>query len=186
MTSAKNPVRIGLAVLAYAVMYYAISSYLFVPLLYWAGGLLVAGTVGLLLSALFDNWLSLRIFENRALPAIGLPLNRAALDNLGFGLLGGFASACLVLVPPVVVGVAHWTRADQPSAGTLPFVTLLLMAGALGEELKFYLMARGIPVKEAEDLLIQAFVGEAVEAIGHDGVREALMAMVVRWLANRS
>ena len=36
-------------------------------------------------------------------------------------------------------------------------------AGALDENLKFYLMARGIPEKEAEALLIQAFVGEAVE-----------------------
>ena len=48
-------------------------------------------------------------------------------------------------------------------------------AGALDDQLKFYLMARGIPDKEAEALLIQAFVGEVIEAIEHDGVREALM-----------
>ena len=36
-------------------------------------------------------------------------------------------------------------------------------AGALDDELKFYLMARGIPEQEAEALLIQAFVGEAIE-----------------------
>jgi len=58
-------------------------------------------------------------------------------------------------------------------------------AGALDENLKFYLMARGIPEGDAESLLIQAFVGEAVEAIKHDGVKEALMAAVVRWLAAR-
>src|SRR5262249_291543 len=40
-------------------------------------------------------------------------------------------------------------------------------AGALDEELLFYLMARGIPAKEAQALLIQAFVGEAVEGIEH-------------------
>jgi membrane protease YdiL (CAAX protease family) len=138
MVTRKDPARIALAVLAYVVMYYAMSSYFFVPLLYWAGGLLVAGTVGLLLSALFVNWLSLRIFENRALPAIGLPLNRRAADNLGFGLLGGIGAACLVLAPPLLVGAAHWTRiANPPSAGTLPFVTLLLMAGAIGEEMLF-------------------------------------------------
>ena len=34
----------------------------------------------------------------------------------------------------------------------------------LDEDLLFYLKARGIPAKEAESLLIQAFVGEAVEA----------------------
>jgi Fe-S cluster assembly protein SufD len=58
-------------------------------------------------------------------------------------------------------------------------------AGALDENLKFYLMARGIPEQEAESLLIQAFVGEAVEAIGHDGAKDALMATVVTWLATR-
>ena len=47
--------------------------------------------------------------------------------------------------------------------------------GALDEELKFYLMSRGIPEKEAEALLIQAFVGEAIEEIAHEGVRDALM-----------
>jgi Fe-S cluster assembly protein SufD len=58
-------------------------------------------------------------------------------------------------------------------------------AGALDENLKFYLMARGIPESEAESLLIQAFVGEAVEAVSHEGVKDALMAAVVRWLAAR-
>ena len=42
-------------------------------------------------------------------------------------------------------------------------------AGALDDDLLFYLKARGIPPKEAEALLIQAFVGEAVEAIEHAG-----------------
>ena len=44
--------------------------------------------------------------------------------------------------------------------------------GTLDDQLKFYLMARGIPEKEAEALLIQAFAAEVVEAIGHEGVRE--------------
>jgi membrane protease YdiL (CAAX protease family) len=138
MVTRKDPARTALAVVAYAVLYYGISAYVFVPLLYWGGGLLVAGTVGLLLSAGFANWLSLRIFENRALPAIGLPLNRGAADNLGFGLVGGMGGACLVLIPPLLFGAAHLTRsADPPSAGSLPFVTLLLMAGAIGEEMLF-------------------------------------------------
>jgi Fe-S cluster assembly protein SufD len=57
--------------------------------------------------------------------------------------------------------------------------------GALDEDLLFYLRARGIPAKEAESLLIQAFVGEAVEGIEHAGLREALMENVVAWLAAR-
>ena len=57
--------------------------------------------------------------------------------------------------------------------------------GALDETLLFYLKARGIPQKEAESLLIQAFVGEAVEGIEHAGLREAIMERAVAWLAAR-
>ena len=59
-------------------------------------------------------------------------------------------------------------------------------AGAIDRELKFYLMARGIPEPEAEALLIQAFLGEAVEGIEHAGVREALMDRVAAWLKARA
>ena len=58
-------------------------------------------------------------------------------------------------------------------------------AGALNEDLKFYLMARGIPKAEAEALLVQAFVGEAVEGIEHAGLRDALMGQVAGWLTLR-
>jgi len=58
-------------------------------------------------------------------------------------------------------------------------------AGAIDEELKFYLMARGIPTAEAEALLIQAFLGEAIEGIEHAGMREALMEQVATWLKER-
>ena len=58
-------------------------------------------------------------------------------------------------------------------------------AGALDEDLKFYLMARGIPETEAESLLVQAFIGEAVEGIEHAGLRDALMEQVVAWLRAR-
>jgi Fe-S cluster assembly protein SufD len=59
-------------------------------------------------------------------------------------------------------------------------------SGALDEDLLFYLKARGIPAKEAEALLIQAFVGEAVEGIEHAGLRDALMDHVVAWLEARA
>jgi Fe-S cluster assembly protein SufD len=57
--------------------------------------------------------------------------------------------------------------------------------GALDDHLKFYLMARGIPEKQAEALLIQSFVGEALEAVAAHGVREALTEATVRWLSAR-
>jgi Fe-S cluster assembly protein SufD len=58
-------------------------------------------------------------------------------------------------------------------------------AGALDENLKFYLMARGIPTVEAEAMLIQAFLGEAIEGIEHAGLREALIESVAAWLGAR-
>jgi Fe-S cluster assembly protein SufD len=58
-------------------------------------------------------------------------------------------------------------------------------SGDLDEDLLFYLKARGIPAREAEALLIQAFVGEAVEGIEHAGLRDALMAQVAAWLKAR-
>lgn len=57
--------------------------------------------------------------------------------------------------------------------------------GTLDDQLKFYLMARGIPDKEAEALLIQAFAAEVVAQVGHDGIRDALMDATVGWLGQR-
>jgi Fe-S cluster assembly protein SufD len=59
-------------------------------------------------------------------------------------------------------------------------------AGALDESLLFYLRARGLREKEAQALLIQAFVGEAIEGIADDDLREAVMATAERWLEARA
>jgi Fe-S cluster assembly protein SufD len=49
----------------------------------------------------------------------------------------------------------------------------------------FYLKARGIPQKQAEALMIEAFVGETVEAVSNEALREALMVQTRDWLASR-
>jgi Fe-S cluster assembly protein SufD len=59
-------------------------------------------------------------------------------------------------------------------------------AGALDPGLKFYLMSRGIHEKEAEALLVQAFIGETIEEIAHEGIRDALMFAALRWLGARA
>ncbi|MDI3471349.1 MAG: Iron-sulfur cluster assembly protein SufD [Pseudolabrys sp.] len=58
-------------------------------------------------------------------------------------------------------------------------------AGALDEELLFYLRARGIPRQEAEALLVQAFVGEVIDSLPQDSLREPLMNAAVEWLRAR-
>ncbi len=57
--------------------------------------------------------------------------------------------------------------------------------GALDDSLLFYLRARGLSEKEAQALLIQAFVGEAIEQIANDNLRELTALAAQRWLAAR-
>jgi Fe-S cluster assembly protein SufD len=52
----------------------------------------------------------------------------------------------------------------------------------LDADLLFYCMSRGIPQAEARALLIESFIGEAIDKVGHDGVREAIMAHATDWL----
>jgi Fe-S cluster assembly protein SufD len=59
-------------------------------------------------------------------------------------------------------------------------------AGALDDNLLFYLRARGLPEKEAQALLIQAFVGEAIEGIADEALREVAMSQAQLWLEARS
>jgi Fe-S cluster assembly protein SufD len=58
-------------------------------------------------------------------------------------------------------------------------------AGALDESLLFYLRARGLCEKDAQALLIQAFVGEAIEQIANDALRELAISAAQRWLEAR-
>jgi Fe-S cluster assembly protein SufD len=57
--------------------------------------------------------------------------------------------------------------------------------GALDEGLLFYLRARGLSETEAQALLIQAFVGEAIVSIVDDNLRELAVGAAERWLAAR-
>jgi Fe-S cluster assembly protein SufD len=53
--------------------------------------------------------------------------------------------------------------------------------GALDEAALFYMRQRGIPQSEARALLIEAFIGEVVDRIAHEGAREVVRA----WAAER-
>jgi len=54
--------------------------------------------------------------------------------------------------------------------------------GRLDDQALFYLRARGIPEKQARNLLIQAFVNEVIDEISNDDVREQAALVVSRWL----
>ncbi|MFI4950351.1 MAG: Fe-S cluster assembly protein SufD [Caulobacterales bacterium] len=53
--------------------------------------------------------------------------------------------------------------------------------GALDEDALFYARQRGMPEAEARALLTEAFIGEVVDRIGHEGAREIVRA----WAAER-
>lgn len=53
--------------------------------------------------------------------------------------------------------------------------------GALDEQALFYAMQRGMPRETARAMLIEAFVGQVVDRIEHDGAREVARA----WAADR-
>ena len=57
--------------------------------------------------------------------------------------------------------------------------------GAIDDELLFYLLSRGIPHDEAESMLILAFLGEAIDEVHNEAVREALVHRVDAWLGAR-
>lgn len=53
----------------------------------------------------------------------------------------------------------------------------------LDEDMLFYCKSRGIPDNEARALLIESFIGEALDKVEHEGVREALSTMARDWLS---
>jgi membrane protease YdiL (CAAX protease family) len=138
VASGKDPLRLGIHVTVYVALFYA-TAFVFSGLLVWLGGYLTGVTGATLVSAVFANWLALRIYEDRHLVDVGLWLNRRSAENLVLGLAGGAGTAALVLIPPLLVGAAHLTStpADQPTVGTIIFVSILLAGGSIGEELFF-------------------------------------------------
>jgi hypothetical protein len=103
----------------------------------WVSGYFLGGLGGNLVIAAVANLLVLRIFTTRRLVELGLWWNRASMENLALGILGGAGAAGLVLGPALLAGAAHFkgTPNDQPSFAVLVFVTVLLALGAMGEEL---------------------------------------------------
>ena len=57
--------------------------------------------------------------------------------------------------------------------------------GFLDETQLFYLRSRGIPMKLAQSMLLNAFAADAIETVAHEGLREQLTGSVEQWLAKR-
>ncbi|MBS9716126.1 Fe-S cluster assembly protein SufD [Pseudohalocynthiibacter aestuariivivens] len=57
--------------------------------------------------------------------------------------------------------------------------------GAIDEEALFYLKSRGVPETEAQDLLVKAFLAEAIDEIENEEISEDLTARLEGWLVRR-
>jgi Fe-S cluster assembly protein SufD len=57
--------------------------------------------------------------------------------------------------------------------------------GGLDVDQLFYLQTRGLPFAQAEALLLEAFAGELVDGIGHEGLIKAYRREVNAWLSAR-
>ncbi|MBM3728208.1 MAG: CPBP family intramembrane metalloprotease [Acidobacteria bacterium] len=127
--------RIGVfALVGYMTM--AITSWL---LSGWAGYLVTAASASFAAAAL-ANAVTLRVYERGRLADIGLGWSRGAWRNLWIGAAGGIGAALAVTVLPLVVGAASIVATpEQPgNLGSFLFVTVVLVLGALGEEMLFH------------------------------------------------
>jgi Fe-S cluster assembly protein SufD len=59
-------------------------------------------------------------------------------------------------------------------------------SGAIDEDALFYLQSRGVPLKQAQDLLVLAFLAEALEEVEREELAEELLHRLEDWLARRS
>lgn len=58
--------------------------------------------------------------------------------------------------------------------------------GAVDETALFYLRSRGVPLKEAQDMMVLAFVDEAVQEIEEDQIADEIRSRIGQWLERRN
>ncbi|NKB29614.1 MAG: Fe-S cluster assembly protein SufD [Rhodobacteraceae bacterium] len=57
--------------------------------------------------------------------------------------------------------------------------------GAIDEEALFYLRSRGVPTVEAQDLLVLAFLAEAIDEVDAEDIADELITRLTGWLERR-
>ena len=57
--------------------------------------------------------------------------------------------------------------------------------GAIDEDSLFYLASRGVPRKQAQDMLVLAFLAEAIEEIDNNDLAEDINARLAAWMDRR-
>ena len=128
-----------------------IASEFLAPLLNFAFGKLVAGTVGLCLGGLIANLLTMRIFDRRPLSDIGLESGRLSLRNFFTGAIFGGGTAALMLLTPILGGAGHLIPKQQSDFqwSSVLFYMVMICLAAAGEEMIFRGYAFQILIEKA-------------------------------------
>ena len=114
---------------------------IFSNVLFWiTGSLLITATMGVFAAASVANAITVRIYERGQLSALGLGWTKASWREFLLGIGSGAAAACLVLLLPVVAGVASFEKVpgSEHVWSSLIFVSFVLLFGAFGEEMLFH------------------------------------------------
>jgi membrane protease YdiL (CAAX protease family) len=128
--------RVGVFALIAALGYYFVFPIIIALL---GAPVFVISTLGTFAAAAVANTIALRIYERGNLSDIGLGWTAASRRNLSLGLLGGIGAALAVVALPLILRLADFQpvpneRLHWPS---LLFVSILLLFGAVGEEMLF-------------------------------------------------
>ncbi len=99
----------------------------------------VISTLGTFAAAAVANTLALRIYERGNLSDIGLGWSAASRRNLSLGMLGGIGAALGVVLLPLILRLADFEPVPNQRLAwpSLLFVSILLLFGAVGEEMLF-------------------------------------------------
>jgi uncharacterized protein len=128
--------RVGVyAIIAFLGYYFAFP----IILLFLGTPVLVISTLGTFAAAAVANTLAVRIYERGSLSDIGLGWTAASRRNLALGLVGGVGGAFVVVLPPLIFRLADFERIPAAPLRwpSLLFVSILLLFGAVGEEMLF-------------------------------------------------
>jgi len=108
-------------------------------ILFIGAPIFVVSTLGTFAAAAVANAVVLRIYERGNLASIGLGWTVASRRNLSLGILGGVGAALVVIVVPLLLRIADLepVPSEHFRWPSMLFVSILLLFGAVGEEMLF-------------------------------------------------
>jgi len=130
----------GLALRAGVYVFFAYGGFVLFPMLIQPlGEYFLAVVLGVFAAAAVANALVLRIYERGRLADIGLQWNHASARNLLVGAAGGVGAVCLIFIPALILGLGELQPdPDYPGGWQQAlYVSLILLFGAVGEEMLF-------------------------------------------------